>query len=170
MEKGRIMTPRTASGGLIIGILPALVVTLSACSADTTADGSSSESRSVDQTISPTPQETPSDDSSDAPTFGPDSVRVISMKRNSTELSFILVGSKGALYELREATGKRAECRQVEQGALAVAPPGLPVGSNWQTELICVSREQITKTSRVLVKVKFKSFTYDFEIPATPSK
>ncbi|WP_328343511.1 hypothetical protein [Micromonospora sp. NBC_00421] len=92
----------------------------------------------------------------------------MAVRSASGEVSFDVVGPKGARYGLRDAAGKKGECRQVERGEVASRPSGLPVTSDWQTELICVSSEKVTKASRVLVKVALDSFTYDFEVPALP--
>ncbi|MBO4162852.1 hypothetical protein AB0C22_12780 [Micromonospora sp. NPDC048894] len=106
---------------------------------------------------------------SELPVFGPDAVRVVAVRSASAEVRFDVVGPKGARYGLRDAAGKKGECRQVELGEVASRPPGLPATSNWQTELICAGREKVTKASRVLVKVALDSFTYDFEVPALPA-
>lgn len=83
-------------------------------------------------------------------------------------MTFDILGPEGAKYQLRNESGKQATCRQIDRGTVTDMPTGIPLTSNRRTELICENAEKLGKASRILVKVAFDAFTYDFEVPATP--
>jgi hypothetical protein len=81
-----------------------------------------------------------------------------------------VVGPAGTLYGYRDSAGKVAQCRQIARGTVATPLPGLPATSNQTFEVVCEKAGKPASGGKVLVKVKFESFSYDFEVPASTEK
>jgi hypothetical protein len=113
----------------------------------------------------------PPADGPEIPELGPTAVRVLSTKLATPgNLELQVIGPDGATYGYQDGAGKVAECRQVDRGEQEVPPPGLPRTSHHRMDVICENAGKIANGSKLLVKVVTKTFTYDFQVPATVTK
>lgn len=164
----KMLTRKTSGIGGAATLVAALLI--AGCT-DSPAPGTPAQDRiptaTAPSTIAGTQASTPSAGPDDIE-LGPNAVRVLTSSARAGKLSFEVTGPVGATYGYRDSDGKLGRCRQEEKaGTPSVPPPGVPPELSRQVLVSCEGAGGLSRESRLLVRVKLESFSYDFEVPAT---